>query len=233
MEGPPTDAEARITRRHALALGGAGLGLLAAGCATSPNASGAGPGGSGAGPCVLTAESTEGPFFLDDELVRRDITDGRPGSPLRLRLTVVGAGSCNPIAGAAVDIWHCDAAGDYSGFVAASRRGPSDSMRFLRGVQVTDARGTVEFVTVYPGWYQRRAVHIHTKVTEGAEHTGQIYFPDELTDAVHAADPYRSRGRRDMRNAQDSIFRGSEANVVAIAPDGAGHAASITLAVNR
>ena len=96
--------------------------------------------------CVLAPEQTEGPYYIANEAVRRNITEGRPGTPLLLRAFVVNASTCKPIKGAAVDIWHADAAGDYSGFGqgAASRT-------FMRGVQRTSAKGLALFRTVYPG----------------------------------------------------------------------------------
>jgi protocatechuate 3,4-dioxygenase beta subunit len=102
---------------------------------------------------------TEGPFYIAREKVRRNITDGHPGTPLVLRLTVVDASTCKPIKGAAVDIWHADAAGNYSVFGAGS-----GNRTFMRGIQRTDANGVATFRTVYPGWYQGRTVHIHVKV---------------------------------------------------------------------
>ena len=106
--------------------------------------------------------------------MRRNVTEGRPGVPLTLRLTVVNASSCKPIKGAAVEIWHCDAGGVYSA------TGAEADERFLRGIQRTDAKGLAIFRTLYPGWYQGRTVHIHAMVHIGGNvvHTGQLYFPD-------------------------------------------------------
>jgi protocatechuate 3,4-dioxygenase beta subunit len=157
--------------------------------------------GSEAVACVLTPEQTEGPFYIEAAKLRRNITEGRPGTPLTLRLAVVDATSCRPIKGAAVDIWHCDAGGAYSGV--------DNNRTFLRGIQRTDARGVATFRTVYPGWYRGRTVHIHVKVHVGGDviHTGQIYFPDRITDAVQRRKPYNTRGARTTRNASDGIYR--------------------------
>ena len=151
------------------------------------------------------AEQTEGPYYVDDAAVRRNVTEGKPGAPLTLRLTVVNASSCKPIKGAAVEIWHCDAAGVYSG---VSQQG-TENERFLRGVQRTDAKGLAVFRTIYPGWYRGRTVHIHTMVHIGGNvvHTGQLYFADAVTDAVYARSPYNKRPGRDPRNSGDSIYR--------------------------
>ena len=128
--------------------------------------------------CILTPELTEGPYYIAGEKLRRKITEGRPGSPLLLRLSVVDATTCRPIKGAAVDIWHADAGGVYSGFGSGAA-----SRTFMRGIQRTDGTGLAAFQTVYPGWYQGRTVHIHVKVHVGGNvvHTGQLFFPDTLT----------------------------------------------------
>src|SRR6478672_11004821 len=117
---------------------------------------------SGAVSCVLTPELTEGPYYIAGEKFRRDIREGHPGTLLSLRLRVLHASTCKPIKGAAVDIWHADAAGNYSGFGAGAA-----SRTFMRGIQRTGANGVATFTTVYPGWYQGRAVHIHVKVHVG------------------------------------------------------------------
>ncbi|HSF62108.1 MAG TPA: intradiol ring-cleavage dioxygenase, partial [Gaiellaceae bacterium] len=191
MNGLPETPERGIDRRDAIAkLGGLAAAALGAGAwgardlldASEAAAAGDGPAGvaSGAVTCVLAPEQTEGPYYLDDARVRRNITEGKAGVPLALRLTVVDASSCKPISGAAVDVWHCDAAGIYSG---TSAQGTEDE-RFLRGVQRTDAKGVALFRTVYPGWYPGRTVHIHVMVHIGGNvvHTGQLYFPDAVTD---------------------------------------------------
>ena len=196
-----------VTRRGSL-LRLAGLlgGVLGAAGLEARKAAGGGPAAvaSGAVKCVLTPEQTEGPYYIPNEKVRRNITEGRPGTPLTLRLSVVDASTCRPIKCAAVDVWHADAAGVYSGFGQGA-----GNRTFMRGIQRTDAKGTAVFRTVYPGWYQGRTVHIHVKVHVGGNvvHTGQLYFPDTLTDAVYRRAPYSSRPSRDVRNPADAIFR--------------------------
>ena len=185
----------------------------------------------GAVQCVLTPELTEGPYYIAGEKVRRDIREGHRGTPLTLRLTVLNAATCKPIKGAAVDIWHADAAGNYSGFGAGA-----SSRTFLRGIQKTDATGLALFTTIYPGWYQGRAVHIHVKVHVGGRvvHTGQLFFSDPLTDAVYRAAPYSSRPNRSMRNAQDSIFvNGGRRGMLALKKTAAGYTGSIAMGVHK
>ncbi len=202
----------RLTRRRAL-IGAGGLVAAAtlAACGGDSDAGGGAStttttgGGSGtettAADCVLSPEQTEGPFYIDDAAMRRDITEGRPGTPLALALSVVNAATCEPIGGAAVDIWHCDALGVYSGV-------EGDGGAFMRGVQRTDSKGVARFDTVYPGWYSGRAVHIHVKVhVDGDEvHTGQLYFPDDVTAAAYEAEPYSERPGPDVSNSEDGIY---------------------------
>jgi protocatechuate 3,4-dioxygenase beta subunit len=202
--------------------------------------------------CVLTPEMTEGPFYLPLDLVRRDVTEGKPGLPLQLRVVVADlANGCAPLTNAAVDIWHCDAQGFYSGVAANPGGGASaeagagaGSETFLRGIQLTGDDGMAEFLTIYPGWYSGRTVHIHMKVHVGGAqqvfeqatpapaptyegghvaHTGQIYFADATSDQVYetvAAYAGRDNARR-TRNDQDGILDGHADEpgfIVALAP---------------
>ncbi|MBD2777981.1 intradiol ring-cleavage dioxygenase [Iningainema tapete] len=169
--------------------------------------------------CVVSPDQTEGPYFVDEKLNRSDIRsdpeDGsvKDGVPLQLTLRVSGINGtgCTPLANAIVDIWHCDAQGVYSD--VTDRSFSTVGKKFLRGYQVTDANGTVQFTTIYPGWYQGRTVHMHFKVRMDAtsgqsyEFTSQLYFDDSITDRVHAQAPYASKGQRTLKNAGDGIFR--------------------------
>jgi protocatechuate 3,4-dioxygenase beta subunit len=223
-----------FTRRASLLrLGGLLAGALGAAGWKIRDSEGAGPAGvaSGAVSCVLTPEQTEGPYYIAREKVRRNITEGRPGIPLTLRARVVDASTCKPIAGAAVDVWHCDAGGTYSGFGAGA-----GSRTFLRGIQRTNAKGLAVFKTIYPGWYPGRTVHIHVKVHLGGRvvHTGQLYFPEAVTDAAYRRKPYSSRPGRDTRNANDSVFRnGGQRSLLALRKIRNGYSASLTMGVSR
>ena len=174
--------------------------------------------GTGVPACVVRPEQTEGPFFIDERLNRSDIRSDpatgavKAGTPLRVtfRISRVNGSVCAPLAGAIVDVWHCDATGAYAGIRDAS--GSTVGQKFLRGYQVTDANGAATFATIYPGWYSGRAVHIHFKIrtAEGKrarEFTSQMYFDEALNEKVLARAPYASRGRRDARNDQDGMFR--------------------------
>lgn len=110
--------------------------------------------------CILTPEQIEGPYYVDDATVRSNITEGKPGIPVDLKLTLTDATNCQPIANATIDIWHCDHLGYYSGHLDISpdvppppveHVDPTDPSRFLRGIQYTDSKGVVRFQTIYPG----------------------------------------------------------------------------------
>lgn len=178
--------------------------------------------------CVLTPELTEGPFYLDADLVREDITEGRPGMPLTLRTTVVDATTCQPLRDATVDVWHADASGTYSGFAQSGGAGTT----YCRGTQRTGTDGVATFTSIYPGWYQGRTTHIHVKVHTGGTvvHTGQLFFEDALNRSVHAQAPYK--GGNEMTNEQDRIYlEGGSASTVAVTQSGRGFEASIVLGV--
>jgi protocatechuate 3,4-dioxygenase beta subunit len=171
-----------------------------------------------------TPQQTEGPYFVDNMPNRSDITTDtttgsvQEGIPLRLVINVYdvdgddgsGEGSCIPLRGALVDIWHSDSQGVYSGI---QQQGTTEQ-NFLRGNQVTDDNGTVQFTTVYPGWYEGRAIHIHIKVrtlegsNENFEWTSQFYLNDSITEQVHTQPPYSDHGQPDITNQEDMIFTG-------------------------
>ena len=228
-----------LTRREALALIGASGAALLAGAAPACAA--------GAQiACVVRPAQTEGPFFVDGELERSDIRSdarggkSRPGTPLQLRFNVTRVGAnCAPLPGAQVHVWHSDAYGQYSD--ANVRRASSASLQFLRGYQVTDAAGTAQFLTIYPGWYGGRTPHIHFKIRVPAaagstarsqEFTSQLYFDDAVSDRVYAAAPYTSHGKRDMRNTDDFLFRsGGKQLMLELRSEGAGYAGAFDLGV--
>jgi len=225
--------ERPVTRRASLARLGGVLAGAAGGALWRARSSDAGPSAvaSGAISCVLSPEMTAGPYYLPGERLRRDIAEGKPGAPLALHLGVVDASTCRPIAGAVVEVWHADAAGVYSGFGAGA-----GNRTFLRGGQRTNAQGLAVFETIYPGWYPGRTVHVHVKVhvSGNVVHTGQLFFPDSLTDRVYRRAPYSRRPNRDTRNATDAIFRnGGRLSMLRVRPSGGGYVGSIAMGVHR
>ncbi|MCP9447606.1 MAG: intradiol ring-cleavage dioxygenase [Nitrospira sp.] len=191
--------------------------------------------------CLILPQQTEGPYFVDERLHRSDIRSDPStgqvtrGIPLRLTIRTMGisATGCRPLAGAVVDIWQCDAMGFYSDV-----RDPwfdTIGKKFLRGYQMTDARGEARFLTIYPGWYPGRTVHIHVKIRTAPigrrsfDFTSQLYFDDALTDQVFSHPPYVSRGDRTTRNRQDWIFRqGGDRLMLDPTPTENGYAATFT-----
>ncbi|HEX7278722.1 MAG TPA: intradiol ring-cleavage dioxygenase [Solirubrobacterales bacterium] len=165
--------------------------------------------------CVLTPAQEEGPFYIDLARVRRDIAEDRPGVPLALAVTVVDAKTCEPVRDAAVDVWHCDALGTYSGEPSEGSGGTT----FLRGVQLTDRDGLAEFATIYPGQYPGRTTHIHLKVHTGGRrgggaysgghvaHTGQLFTADRQDAEVFSLAPYNRNPAEITPRTSDFIFR--------------------------
>jgi len=192
--------------------------------------------------CVVTPSLTEGPYFVDERLNRSDLrsdpTTGvvKAGVPLAItmKLSQVSGTSCTALTGALVDMWHCDALGVYSDIAQQNTVG----QKFLRGYQVSDSSGNVQFTTVYPGWYQGRAVHIHFKVrttpgaSSGLEFTSQLFFDESLTDIVHAQAPYNTKGRRDTTNTTDGIYQGGGSQVlIPLSASGGGYAGTFNIGV--
>ncbi|MDL5206334.1 intradiol ring-cleavage dioxygenase [Streptomyces sp. ALI-76-A] len=235
-----------ITRRRALAVTGgtvAAGGIAIAGyqsafadTATTAEASASASAASTGGTCMqLMSSVTEGPYYLDGALVRKDITEGKSGVPLTLRLTVVDAtDGCTPVPGAAVEIWHCDAWGYYSGYTTANPGGsaPAESedgstandSTYLRGYQVANANGVVKFETIFPGWYTPRTCHIHLKVHTGGQkedgtyeggkvnYTGQLFFADDIAEEIFTLEPYAKHSGTYTTLDDDMVYDGGGAS---------------------
>ena len=163
--------------------------------------------------CVLIPQETEGPYPLDlsgdATKFRKDITEGRPGVPLRLVLTLVNINdACVPIPNARVDIWHTDKEGVYSGFNQPGANTIGET--FMRGIQISDANGRVEFNTIYPGWYPGRITHIHFQVflNNVLSATSQMAFPEDITKQVYGTPLYATKGQNTSveSNAADNVF---------------------------
>jgi protocatechuate 3,4-dioxygenase beta subunit len=212
---------AKVSRRRALGFL-SGAAAFAVGCGgDSPTAVSSTPaasptptaGTATSGSCAVTAEETAGPYpdhvgmINTQAFYRRDITEGRGGTPLQLVLTVVNSrNNCSPLASAAIEVWQCDAAGDYSEYSQPGYDGTGKT--FLRGLQTTDASGRVTFDTIYPGWYMGRATHIHVQVfVKGVTiKTTQVAFPEDVTRQVYGQGVYASKGQNSTSNAGDNVF---------------------------
>ena len=205
----------QLGRREVLAALGAGVGAALVGCSTSPTSPNttSSSSSSSSGACAVIPSETEGPYpdmtgmISNPAFFRRDITEGRAGLPLTLRLTLVNVSTgCTPIAGYNIEVWQCDAAGNYSEYQQPGFNGTGQT--FLRGVQTTDSSGVVTFNTIYPGWYQGRATHIHVDVFRGTTlvKSTQIAFPEDVTRAVYATGVYAAKGQSPTSNSGDMVF---------------------------
>ncbi|GGL90462.1 MULTISPECIES: dioxygenase family protein [Micromonospora] len=246
--------------------------------------------------CTLTASTTQGPYYFDADKIRSDIREDRAGTRLRLAIRVQDSEACGPLPNAVVEIWHCDAAGLYSGAEAQSSgaddgpggaaggpgdagtppsggpgdagtppsggpgdagappsgaaggapgsggpRGdgggaadltPTDDQRYLRGAQVTNADGIVEFTTIWPGWYRGRTVHVHAMVHVDNSRvlTTQVMFDEALNTKVFAAQPYAAHSGRDTFNDNDSIY--ADSMLLTLSEEGDGFLGVINFSVD-
>ena len=225
----------KLTRREAIAILGAAGSAVALGCGDSPTnptstSSSTSTGTTGAA-CAVTPTETIGPYPSLRDMFRSDVREDRQGTALTLTMKVVNANAnCAPVANANVEIWHVDAAGDYSEY------GSQTAATFLRGIQTTNANGEVTFTTIYPGWYQGRATHIHVEVVLNGRSVKatQIAFPESVNNSVHTQGVYARRGTNPMSNASDGIFADS-LNAELVTPSGSassGFTASFQIGVS-
>jgi protocatechuate 3,4-dioxygenase beta subunit len=205
----------KIGRREALAIIGAtGAAALTFGCSgespVSPtsvtSAADATVTGTTGAACAVTPTETIGPYPSLLDLFRSDIREDKSGTRLDLTITVVNtATNCSPLNDVNVEIWQCDASGNYSQY------GSERAQTYLRGIQTTNANGQVTFTTIYPGWYQGRATHIHVEVTRNGQSlkVTQIAFPESVNAEVYGTGVYASRGSNPTSNTRDGIFADS------------------------
>ncbi|NUO41687.1 MAG: intradiol ring-cleavage dioxygenase, partial [Streptomyces sp.] len=201
--------------------------------------------------CVLNAEVTEGPYSLEGALVREDIREDKEGFEVQYTFTVVDVGNdCAPLADALVEIWHCDALGEYSGFVGGNGHDEEDNGTFLRGGQMTDENGQCSITSIWPGHYVSRAVHVHMRVHTdvtltddsytGGEiiHTGQLFFDQDINTEVQATSPYSANTTKETLLEDDTIYDdgGASSGLLTLTALGSsvsdGYAATLTVGVN-
>lgn len=194
------------------------------------------------GACRLLPEAVEGPYYFDPKLVRQDIRDGRQGREISLVLKVIDGTSCQPLEDVRVDVWHADARGVYSGYDSQGdkRDISAKGEDYLRGTQMSQADGVVRFTTIYPGWYPGRTPHIHVKLflDNMTLLTGQIYFPDELSQRIYSSfEPYIKRPVSDTRNSNDWLFQSATKEgggiVMTVDSDEDALVASLVIAVDK
>ena len=190
--------------------------------------------------CTLTPASVSGPFYFDPKLQRADITENYPGVPLRLRFVVMDAANCTPISGARVDVWQTRADGYYSGYPGQGdkRNVDTSGSKFLRGTQIADPRGEATFRSIYPGWYLGRTVHVHFKIIIDDKDllTGQMYFPDALSQYIFAnVGAYRRKAIRNVFNGNDELALSdtTRGGFCDIKEEADHYLASLIVAVNR
>ena len=157
--------------------------------------------------CILIPSETAGPFPLDltdnTFYLRQDVREDRTGTQLNLKMKIIGLENCAPMQNVRVNIWHCDKDGNYSGY------GSQTGTTYLRGYQMTDAEGEVEFITVYPGWYPGRVCHIHFRVYVSATYAAisQLTFDHETTNMIYNENPDEyTRGEDPLTPATDNLF---------------------------
>ena len=186
------------------------------------------------GACVLFPRAAAGPFPTLEQLYRRDVTEGYPGHAMRVGLRVIDQ-DCRPVSGATVEIWHTDATGDYSSYEdGGNGKDEGQGTTFMRGAQVADDNGIVEFQTIYPGWYPGRAVHIHlrVRVDDALVLTGQVYFDDAYTAEVFTEDAYAANGEPDTLLAADfGADDAANGALLALTPDGGGTTALVNVSI--
>lgn len=211
------------------ALGISAIAPLASSCkkddvsaSTGGTSSGSTDSGSSSGACSTSPTETEGPFptKTPSSLVSNDIRSDRTGVAFTIKITINNKNNnCAALAGAIVDIWHCDKDGNYSEYGGSAMQSTNyTSVHFLRGRQVTDANGLVQFTSIFPGWYSGRAPHIHVHVYSASGSSllvTQIAFPTDVCDTVYTTSPYYTKGKQDTSNAKDNVFSDSLASELA------------------
>ena len=172
--------------------------------------------------CSVTNSETAGPFPTKDpsSLVMNNIASGKTGTALTINITIKNTNnSCTSLANAIVDIWHCDAEGNYSEYGGTNMQSTNyTAVHFLRGRQTTSSAGLASWISIFPGWYSGRAPHIHVHIYNASGTSllvTQIAFPKDVCDIVYAQGAYASRGLQNALNSNDSVFSDGVTNELA------------------
>lgn len=169
--------------------------------------------------CVLSPELTAGPYYVVGEYMRSNIKEAEhsDGVDIFLEVQYVDVSTCGGVPNVAVDVWNCNATGVYSGVSESSGQAGVDTT-FLRGIQLTDHDGVVQFETIFPGHYTGRAIHTHllshmnaTVQSNGTisvwnkavSHIGQLFWPEDLRQEIEALEPYASNTVAVTTNDED------------------------------
>lgn len=157
--------------------------------------------------CVLIPSETAGPFPLDltenSFFFRQNIIEDRRGTPFKVRMKIQDVDTCEPMENVRVNIWHCDKDGNYSGYNSETGK------TYLRGYQISDMNGDVEFATIFPGWYPGRICHIHFQVFVNSAYSAvsQFTFDLEGRDKIYEENPTEyTKGKDPLTYNQDGIF---------------------------
>ncbi|KAK6208456.1 hypothetical protein LQW54_006802 [Pestalotiopsis sp. IQ-011] len=167
---------------------------------------------------LISLPFVSGPYHVSGEMIRSDTTEDQVGVPLYLDVQFIDTTTCEPVEGVAVDYWHANATGDYSGI--SSQAGLNTT--WLRGIQVTDASGVVGFQGIIPGHYTGRTHHVdllahspgnwttleNGTITGGnnTPHIGQVFFDQDLVDEVETLSPYTLNTQSWTKTDEDNIF---------------------------
>jgi protocatechuate 3,4-dioxygenase beta subunit len=157
--------------------------------------------------CTLIPSETAGPFPLDltenQTFFRQDVREDRGGIRLDQKIKIIGAENCLPMPNVRVNIWHCDKDGLYSGYSTEVGK------TYMRGYQITDANGEVNFITIVPGWYNGRICHIHFQAYVSSVYAAisQLTYPIAEKNAIYAANPsLYTKGEDPLEFNQDGVF---------------------------
>jgi protocatechuate 3,4-dioxygenase beta subunit len=224
---------AQACKKDSVTSGSSSTGSTTLGTSTTSVTTGTTSANSG---CDIAPTETEGPFptKVPASYVRSDITDGRTGYKLTVKI-IINNSNCKALSGAMVDIWHCDAEGNYSEYGGSGMQATNyTTVHFLRGRQTTDANGLVTYTSIFPGWYSGRATHIHVHVYNAAGTSlkvTQVAFPEGTGSAVALVNGYAKGMSGYTYNASDNVFSDGYATETAAVTGNQANGFVLTMAI--